>query len=65
MGTILYNYIRQDILLMKPLHKSQYAYQRDNSIETALYDLVTHLENYITPNQQQPKSASMILSAPG
>jgi hypothetical protein len=37
-------YIRDEVLVLKPFHPNQHAYQAGKSVETALYQLVLRVE---------------------
>jgi len=51
MERLVHRILRDDLLALKPLHPSQYAYQAGKSVETALYQLVVRVDK--APDQQE------------
>lgn len=40
-------YIRDEVLLSKPLHENQHAYRAGRSVETVLHQMVTSVERVV------------------
>jgi hypothetical protein len=51
MERLVHRILRDDLLALRPLHPSQYAYQAGKSVETALYQLVVRVDK--VPDQQE------------
>jgi hypothetical protein len=51
MERLVDRFLRDEILMLKPLHPNQHAYQAGKSVETALHQLVVRIEK--GPDQQE------------
>jgi hypothetical protein len=51
MESLVDRFLRDEILMLKPLHTNQHAYQAGKSVETALHQLVVRIEK--GPDQQE------------
>jgi hypothetical protein len=51
MESLVQRYIREGILHEEPLHRNQHAYQEGNSCKTALYQLVSKIEDSLASKE--------------